>query len=116
MAKKKAKTRKTAKKSRKISLKLNRQQKVVLGKWFLTQPEILPLDEPTRGVDVGAKREIYRVMSDFAAAGGTIIMVSSETDEVLGMADRAVVMRDGRVAGELDRAAMSAEALLHLAA
>ena len=91
------------------------QQKVVLGKWFLTQPEILLLDEPTRGVDVGAKREIYRVMSDFAAAGGTIIMVSSETDEVLGMADRAVVMRDGRVAGELDRADMSAEALLHLA-
>ena len=92
------------------------QQKVVLGKWFLTEPRILLLDEPTRGVDVGAKREIYRVMSDFARAGGAVIMVSSETDEVLGMADRAVVMRDGRVAGELDRAAMSAEKLLHLAA
>lgn len=91
------------------------QQKVVLGKWFLTKPRILLLDEPTRGVDVGAKREIYRVMSDFARSGGTIIMVSSETDEVLGMADRAVVMRDGRVAGELNRAEMSAERLLHLA-
>lgn len=91
------------------------QQKVVLGKWFLTEPDILLLDEPTRGVDVGAKREIYRVMSDFARNGGTIIMVSSETDEVLGMADRAVVMRDGRVAGELNRAEMSAEGLLHLA-
>ncbi|MDB6178416.1 sugar ABC transporter ATP-binding protein [Paracoccus sp. Z330] len=92
------------------------QQKVVLGKWFLTQPDILLLDEPTRGVDVGAKREIYRVMSEFAAKGGSIIMVSSETDEVLGMADRAVVMRDGRVAGELNKAELSAESLLHLAA
>ncbi|CAM3404969.1 sugar ABC transporter ATP-binding protein [Paracoccus nototheniae] len=92
------------------------QQKVVLGKWFLTRPRILLLDEPTRGVDVGAKREIYRVMSDFARAGGAVIMVSSETDEVLGMADRAVVMRDGRVAGELDRAGLSAAKLLHLAA
>lgn len=92
------------------------QQKVVLGKWFLTEPRILLLDEPTRGVDVGAKREIYRVMSDFTRNGGTVIMISSETDEVLGMADRAVVMRDGRVAGELIRADMSAEKLLHLAA
>lgn len=92
------------------------QQKVVLGKWFLTEPKILLLDEPTRGVDVGAKREIYRVMSDFARAGGTIIMVSSETDEILGMADRVIVLRDGRMAGELPRAELSAERLLHLAA
>ena len=92
------------------------QQKVVLGKWFLTEPNVLLLDEPTRGVDVGAKREIYRVMSDFAKSGGTVIMISSETDEVLGMADRAIVMRDGRIAGTLDRAEMSAEKLLHLAA
>lgn len=98
------------------SLSGGNQQKVVLGKWFLTAPRILLLDEPTRGVDVGAKREIYRVMSDFTRAGGAVIMISSETDEVLGMADRAVVMRDGRVAGELDRAALSAERLLHLAA
>ncbi|MFT4012603.1 MAG: sugar ABC transporter ATP-binding protein [Paracoccus sp. (in: a-proteobacteria)] len=92
------------------------QQKVVLGKWFLTEPRILLLDEPTRGVDVGAKREIYRVMSDFARAGGTVLMVSSETDEILGMADRVIVLKDGRVAGELGRSALSAERLLHLAA
>ncbi|ETX30402.1 enolase [Roseivivax isoporae LMG 25204] len=92
------------------------QQKVVLGKWFLTEPDVLLLDEPTRGVDVGAKREIYRIMSDFASKGGTILMVSSETDEILGMADRVVVMRDGRVSGELSRAEMSAEKLVHLAA
>lgn len=92
------------------------QQKVVLGKWFLTDPRILLLDEPTRGVDVGAKREIYRVISDFARAGGTVVMVSSEIDEVLGMADRVIVMRDGRVSGEVARADLSAETLVHLAA
>lgn len=92
------------------------QQKVVLAKWFLTEPRILLLDEPTRGVDVGAKREIYRIMSDFAAAGGTVLLVSSEIDEVLGMADRVVVMRDGRMAGTVTRAEMNAETLLHLAA
>ncbi|WP_319496163.1 sugar ABC transporter ATP-binding protein [uncultured Cohaesibacter sp.] len=92
------------------------QQKVVLGKWFLTAPKVLLLDEPTRGVDVGAKREIYRVMSNFAQSGGTVVMISSETDEVLGMADRVVVMRDGRVSGELVRSELKAETLLHLAA
>lgn len=92
------------------------QQKVVLGKWFMTEPKILLLDEPTRGVDVGAKREIYRVMSDFAQAGGAVIMVSSETDEILGMADRVIVLRDGHKAGELTRDALSAEELLRLAA
>lgn len=92
------------------------QQKVVLGKWFLTAPRVLLLDEPTRGVDVGAKREIYRVMSDFARAGGAVVMISSETDEVLGMADRVIVMRDGRISGALSRAELKAEALVHLAA
>ena len=98
------------------SLSGGNQQKVVLGKWFLTEPRVLLLDEPTRGVDVGAKREIYRLMSDFAAAGGSVLLASSEVEEVLGMADRALVMRDGRVAGVLDRDALSAEALVHLAA
>ena len=65
---------------------------------------------------MGAKREIYRIMSDFARAGGTVVMVSSEIDEVLGMADRVVVIRDGRVAGELGRHEASAQALVHLAA
>jgi putative xylitol transport system ATP-binding protein len=92
------------------------QQKVVLGKWFLTEPRILLLDEPTRGVDVGAKREIYAVMSDFAARGGTVVMASSEIEEVLGMADRVVVIRDGRVAGTLMRAEATPRALVDLAA
>lgn len=92
------------------------QQKVVLGKWFLTEPGILLLDEPTRGVDVGAKREIYRIMSDFAAAGGAILLISSETDEVAGMADRVLTMRDGRIVGQIEREAITAEALVHMAA
>lgn len=92
------------------------QQKVVLGKWFLTEPTVLLLDEPTRGVDVGAKREIYAIMSDFAAQGGSVILVSSEIDEVLAMADRTLVMRDGRLAQTIERAEMSAPALLSAAA
>lgn len=92
------------------------QQKVVLSKWFLTEPAILLLDEPTRGVDVGAKREIYRIISDFAAAGGAVLLISSETDEVAGMADRVLTMRDGRIVGELQRNEISAEALVHMAA
>lgn len=92
------------------------QQKVVLGKWFLTDPKILLLDEPTRGVDVGAKREIYKVISDFATHGGTVVFASSEIDEVLGMADRVIVLKNGRVAGELARTDLSAERLVHLAA
>lgn len=92
------------------------QQKVVMGRWHLTEPRILLLDEPTRGVDVGAKREIYALMSQFAEAGGSIIMVSSEVEEVLGMSDRIVVVRDGRIAGVVARTDASQETLLHLAA
>jgi len=90
------------------------QQKVVLGKWFLRNPKILLLDEPTRGVDVGAKREIYRVMCEFAAAGGMVVMISSEIDEVLGMSDRILVMRDGKSAGVHARADTDAQVLVHL--
>jgi putative xylitol transport system ATP-binding protein len=90
------------------------QQKVVLGKWFLRQPRVLLLDEPTRGVDVGAKREIYRVICDFAAAGGTVVMISSEIDEILGMSDRILVMRQGRSAGIHDRRETDAQSLVHL--
>ncbi|MEZ5769885.1 MAG: hypothetical protein R3D80_21230 [Paracoccaceae bacterium] len=82
----------------------------------MTDPKVLLLDEPTRGVDVGAKREIYRIMSDFAQAGGAVVMITSETDEVLGMADRVVVLRDGRISGVLARKDLSAAALLNLAA
>lgn len=80
----------------------------------LRDPKILLLDEPTRGVDVGAKREIYRIICDFAAAGGTVIMISSEIDEVLGMSDRILVMRDGRSAGIYRRDEANAETLVHL--
>ena len=90
------------------------QQKVVLGKWFLRDPRVLLLDEPTRGVDVGAKREIYRIICDFAAAGGTVVMVSSEIDEVLGMSDRIMVMRGGRSVGTLERAEANAASLVNL--
>lgn len=96
------------------SLSGGNQQKVVLGKWFLRNPKILLLDEPTRGVDVGAKREIYRIICDFAAAGGTVVMISSEIDEVLGMSDRILVMRDGRSAGIYPRNETTAETLVHL--
>ncbi|RWO43039.1 MAG: sugar ABC transporter ATP-binding protein [Mesorhizobium sp.] len=90
------------------------QQKVVLGKWFLRNPKVLLLDEPTRGVDVGAKREIYRIISDFAASGGTVVMISSEIDEVLGMSDRIMVMRAGRSAGIYSREETNAQSLVHL--
>jgi putative xylitol transport system ATP-binding protein len=90
------------------------QQKVVLGKWFLRDPRILLLDEPTRGVDVGAKREIYRIMSDFAASGGTVVMVSSEIDEVLGIADRIMVMKNGKSVGIYGRQETNAQSLVNL--
>nr|WP_210279701.1 sugar ABC transporter ATP-binding protein [Rhizobium metallidurans] len=90
------------------------QQKVVLGKWFLRNPKVLLLDEPTRGVDVGAKREIYRIICEFAATGGTVVMISSEIDEVLGMSDRILVMRNGRSAGVYPRSETDAQALVHL--
>ncbi|MDR3494508.1 MAG: sugar ABC transporter ATP-binding protein [Ancalomicrobiaceae bacterium] len=91
------------------------QQKVVMGKWHLTLPSVLLLDEPTRGVDVGAKREIYALMSEFAQEGGAIVMVSSEAEEVLGMSDRIIVIRNGRMAGQLDRDDATQAALLNLA-
>ena len=79
------------------------QQKVVLGKWLETPLKLLILDEPTRGIDVGAKREIYGIMNDLAKDGVAILMISSELPEVLGMADTVIVIRDGRVAGSLPR-------------
>jgi putative xylitol transport system ATP-binding protein len=90
------------------------QQKVVLGKWFLRNPKVLLLDEPTRGVDVGAKREIYRIICDFAEGGGTVVMISSEIDEVLGMSDRIMVMRAGKSAGIYSREETNAQSLVHL--
>jgi ribose transport system ATP-binding protein len=91
------------------------QQKVVLGKWLNIRPRVLLLDEPTRGVDVGAKREIYLIMEDLAAQGVAILFVSSEMEEILGMSDRALVMHEGRITGELSREELSEEAVMRLA-
>lgn len=77
------------------------QQKVVLAKWLATEPKVMVLDEPTRGVDVGARRAVYTLMRELAAAGVAILLISSELPEVIGMADRIAVLRDGRIAGEL---------------
>ena len=91
------------------------QQKVVLGKWLALEPKVLLLDEPTRGVDVGAKQEIYRLMDELAGRGVAILFASSELEEVLGMSDRALVMHQGRIAGELPRAKLSEESVMLLA-
>ncbi|WP_141014477.1 sugar ABC transporter ATP-binding protein [Nocardioides sambongensis] len=90
------------------------QQKVVLGRWLVTEPRVMLMDEPTRGIDVGAKHAIYELMRVLAAEGVAVLMVSSELPEVIGMSDRILVMRDGRVAGELP-AGSSEETVLQLA-
>ncbi len=87
------------------------QQKVVLGKWLATNPRILIMDEPTRGIDVGAKAEIHQLMRKLAGEGMAILMISSELPEVLGMSDRVLVMNSGRIVGEFDRQAATAEAV-----
>jgi inositol transport system ATP-binding protein len=92
------------------------QQKVLVGRWLLTTPRILILDEPTRGIDVGAKAEIHRLISNLAAGGAAIIMISSEMPEILGMSDRVMVMREGRVAGFLERPDANQVDLMRLAA
>jgi len=91
------------------------QQKMVLARWLARRPKVLILDEPTRGIDVGAKAEIYDIIAELARAGMAILVVSSELPEVLGLADRIVVMQNGRVTGELDRSEASEEAILALA-
>ena len=92
------------------------QQKVIIGRWLLTDPEVLLLDEPTRGIDVGAKYEIYQLIIDLANKGKTVIMVSSEMPELLGVCDRIVVMSGGRVAGEVDARTTTQEEIMTLAA
>lgn len=91
------------------------QQKVVLAKWLTTRPQIMILDEPTHGVDVGAKAEVYAIMRELATAGTAILMISSELPEIIGMSERILVMRNGRMVGELTRAEASEEAIIALA-
>jgi ABC-type sugar transport system ATPase subunit len=97
------------------SLSGGNQQKVVLAKWLLTQPEVIVLDEPTRGIDVGAKFEIYRIMSELARRGAGILMISSELPEIIAMSDRILVMKDGAIVGSLSQREASEEAIMRLA-
>ena len=98
-----------------VNLSGGNQQKVVIAKWMATSPAILILDEPTRGIDVGAKKEIHALMSKLAEQGVAIIMISSELPEVLGMSDRIVVMHEGRIKGVLSRADASQTAIMKMA-
>lgn len=98
------------------SLSGGNQQKVIIGRWLLTQPEILMLDEPTRGIDIGAKYEIYQLIMELAKKDKGIIMISSEMPELLGVTDRILVMSNGKVAGIVDTAETSQEEILQLAA
>jgi ABC-type sugar transport system ATPase subunit len=91
------------------------QQKVVLSKWLCSQAEIFIFDEPTRGIDIGAKAEIYHLMNRLTAAGVAIIMISSELPEIMGMSDRILVMRGGQIAGEFSAEDASQEKILQCA-
>lgn len=98
------------------SLSGGNQQKVILGRWLLTEPEVLMLDEPTRGIDVGAKYEIYQLIIDLANKGKVVLMVSSEMPELLGVCDRILVMSGGKLAGEVDAKNTTQEEIMSLAA
>lgn len=98
-----------------VNLSGGNQQKVVLAKALAADPEIIIFDEPTKGIDVGAKQEIYQLMNTLAEAGKAIIMISSDMEEILGMSDRIVVLHEGTVAGELHRDEFSQERVLQLA-
>ncbi len=91
------------------------QQKVVIGKWLALKPRVLLLDEPTRGIDVGAKQEIYQLMDELAGQGIAVLFVSSEMEEIIGMSDRVIVMHEGCITGELLREQLSEESVMHLA-
>lgn len=91
------------------------QQKVILAKWLMLSPEVLIIDEPTRGIDVGAKKEIYELLNELKASGKAIIMISSDLPEVLGISDRIMVMSEGKISGELSREEASQETIMKLA-
>jgi ribose transport system ATP-binding protein len=98
-----------------LNLSGGNQQKVVLGKWLSMSPKVMILDEPTRGIDVGAKAEIYRLMRELADRGGVILMISSDMEEVLNVSDRVAVMHEGRITGVLERANCTEENVMNLA-
>ena len=98
------------------SLSGGNQQKVILGRWLLTDPTVLLLDEPTRGIDVGAKYEIYQLILDLAAKGKTVFIFSSDLPELLGVCVRILVMSGGRLSGEVDAKTATQEDIMTLAA
>jgi methyl-galactoside transport system ATP-binding protein len=108
---------KTASKKTQIrTLSGGNQQKVILARWLLTSPQILLLDEPTRGIDVGAKYEIYQLMEELAAAGRSVLVASSELPELLGICHRIYVMSEGEITGEVDAQSTTQEEIMTLAA
>jgi putative multiple sugar transport system ATP-binding protein len=96
------------------SLSGGNQQKVVLAKWLMTEPEVLFLDEPTRGIDVGAKYEIYTIIEEMAAQGKCVCIISSELPEIIGMCDRIYTMNEGKMTGEISRKEANQEVLMSL--
>jgi ribose transport system ATP-binding protein len=98
-----------------LELSGGNQQKVVIAKWLNTNAELFLFDEPTRGIDVGGKIEVYRLMGELLSRGAAIVMISSELPEILGLSDRILVMRDGRICGEFDRADATEENILNCA-
>ena len=88
------------------------QQKVVIGKWLATNPNVIIVDEPTKGIDIGSKAAVHKFMGELVAQGLSVIMVSSELPEVMGMSDRIIVMHEGRIAARFDRDEMTAEAIV----
>ena len=92
------------------------QQKVVIAKWLATKPKVIILDEPTKGIDIGSKAAVHDFMAELAAQGLAVIMVSSEIPEIVGMSDRAIVMREGRIVAELKQMEITPERLVGYAA
>jgi ABC-type sugar transport system ATPase subunit len=96
-----------------INLSGGNQQKVLLAKWLSIEPSLLILNDPTRGVDIGAKLEIYRLCTELASSGLTLLLTSSEADEILGLSDRTLVMRDGTIQREFGRGEATKATLMH---
>ena len=112
---KKMNTKTPSSKTQIQSLSGGNQQKVLIGRWLANDPDVLILDEPTRGIDVGAKYEIYTIIAELAKQGKSIIMISSEMAEIIGMSDRVMVMCDGRVTGFIDGKDATQENIMELA-